>query len=383
MINKERPYQICNRCVMDTTDPDIIFDKNGVCNHCKRAELLMGAPPYSLDAENKKKSLEKLVEEIKEKGRGKKYDCIIGLSGGTDSTYVAYIVVNLGLRPLAVHLDNGWNSELSVKNIENTVKNLGIDLYTYVIDWEEFKDLQMAFLKASTPDSEIPTDHAICSALYQLARKHNVNYILAGTNLGTESILPASWSHGHSDWKYIKMIQKRFGSKKLKTYPHQSMIDLFIDVKLRKIEWIHILNYLDYVKKDAIEIIEKDLGWRNYGGKHYESIYTRFFQGYILPNKFNFDKRRAHLSSLIMSGQLSREKALEELKKNPYPNMELQEKDKKFFMDKFGIDEDGFNKIMKSESKRFWDYPSYEKSNFWNCIKSIYYKVYKRNKNFL
>ncbi|NPV50427.1 MAG: N-acetyl sugar amidotransferase [Candidatus Methanofastidiosum sp.] len=378
MITKERPYQICTRCVMDTTDPEIVFDKNGVCNHCKRAELLMNMPPYSLSPDEKKKSLEKLAEEIKEKGKGKKYDCVIGLSGGTDSTYAAYIVVKLGLRPLAVHLDNGWNSELSVKNIENIVKNLGIDLYTYVIDWDEFKDLQMAFLKASTPDSEIPTDHAICSALYQVARKHNVKYILAGTNLGTESILPALWSHGHSDWKYIKNIQKRFGSKKLKTFPHQSMLDLFIDVKIRKIKWVHLLNYIDYVKKDAVNIIEKELDWRNYGGKHYESIYTRFFQGYILPVKFNFDKRRAHLSSLIISNQITRDYALQELTKDPYPSIELLEEDKEFFINKFGIEEDQFNQIMNAKTKTFWDYPSYEKSSFWAYIKNLYYKIYKK-----
>ncbi len=378
MINKEKPYQICTRCVMDTTDPGIIFDENGICNRCKKAEELLNIAPYSLTKEEKRKELEKLVKKIKERGKGKKHDCVIGVSGGTDSTYVAYIVVKLGLRPLAVHLDNGWNSELAVKNIENTVKKLDIDLYTYTIDWKEFKDLQMAFLKASTPDSEIPTDHAIVASMFKTARREGFKYILTGTNLSTESIFPPAWSYGSYDWKYINSIQKKFGTIKLDSYPHVSLIDLFLDMKIRKINRISILNYIDYVKEEAIEIIENELGWRNYGGKHYESIYTRFFQGYILPVKFGFDKRKSHLSSLIVSNQITREQALNELKKNPYPNKELLEEDMNYFINKFGIDEKEFQRIMELPPKKFFEYPSYENSNIWKIAKKLYTYVDKR-----
>lgn len=380
MINKERPYQICTRCVMDTTDPDIVFDENGVCNHCRRAETLLKKPPYSLSPLEKKNKLIELVNEIKKSSRGKRYDCIIGVSGGVDSTYAAYTVVKAGLKPLAVHLDNGWNSELSVKNIENITKKLGIDLFTYVIDWEEFRDLQLSFLKASTPDAEIPTDHAIVSILYKIAEKEKVKYILGGTNLGTESILPHAWSYGHSDWKYIRNIHALYGTKKLSSFPHKSFFQIFIDTRLRKIKWIHLLNYIDYVKKDAIKIIEKELEWRDYGGKHYESIYTRFFQGYILPVKFNFDKRRAHLSSLIMSGQISRKQALDELKFEPYPDKDLLNEDMEYFLNKFGISEKEFKGIMERPIKTFWDYPSYENSNIWNNIRKIYHKIYPSKK---
>jgi len=378
MINTEKSYQICTRCVMDTTDPDIIFDDNGVCNRCKKAEKLLNLAPYSLSREEKRIELEKIVKKIKEKGKGKDYDCVIGVSGGVDSTFTAYTVAKLGLRPLAVHLDNGWDSELAVKNIENAVKKLDIDLYTYVIDWEEFKDLQMAFLKASTPDSEIPTDHAIVASMFKTARREGVKYILTGTNLSTESIFPPAWSYGSYDWKYINSVQKVFGTRKLDSFPRISLIDLFLDMKIRKINRISILNYIDYVKKDAIEIIENELDWRNYGSKHYESIYTRFFQGYILPVKFGFDKRRSHLSSLIVSNQVTREQALEELKKDPYPSKELLEEDKNYFINKFGIDEIEFQKIMALPKKKFKEYTSYENSSFWKIARKIYDYTDKR-----
>lgn len=372
MKNVNLEPKVCTRCVMDTTDPDIIFDENGICNRCKKAEELLNIAPYSLTEEEKRKELERLVKKIKEVGKERDYDCIIGVSGGTDSTYVAYIVVKLGLRPLAIHLDNGWNSELAVKNIENTVKNLDIDLLTYTIDWEEFKDLQMAFLKASTPDSEIPTDHAIVASMFRAARKERVNYILTGTNLSTESIFPPAWSYGSYDWKYINSIQKKFGTIKLDSYPHISLINLFLDIKIRKINRISILNYIDYVKKEAIHTIEKELGWRNYGGKHYESVYTRFFQGYILPKKFGFDKRKSHLSSLIVSGQITREQALNELKKNPYPNKKLLEKDMNCVLNEFEINEVEFERIMNLPPKKFVEYPSYENSNIWKIVRNIY-----------
>jgi N-acetyl sugar amidotransferase len=346
-------YQICTQCVMDTSDPDITFDSHGVCNHCRyredvvRRRVLTGAAA--------ERHVAQLVEQMKRDSAGKQYDCVIGVSGGVDSSFVAYKVKQLGLRPLAVHLDNGWDSELAVKNIENLLKILDIDLYTEVLDWEEFKDLQLAFLKASTPDSEVPTDHAIFAVLKQVMRRQGVKYLISGSNARTETHLPLAWSQGHFDWRYIKAIHARFGTVPLKTFPH---LGYFEAQRLLKSD-IAILNYLDYVKEDAKAILERELGWKYYGGKHYESIYTRFYQGYVLPKKFGYDKRRAHLSSLICSGQTTREAALLELQQEPYP-VDLQASDKEYVSKKFGLTEAEFDAIvMNAPPKSFWDYPSY------------------------
>ncbi len=345
---------ICTQCVMDTTDTDIVFDEQGVCNHCHRYELTMRNRPQGQAAVD---ALKVLVEKIKADGRGKPYDCIIGLSGGVDSSYVAYLVKKeFNLRPLAVHLDNGWNSELSVKNIENVVSRLKIDLFTYVIDWEEFKDIQLSFLKASTPDSEIPSDHAIFSILRKLRRKYKLNYVLNGINSKTESHHPLSWSQGHSDFGYIKSVQKKFGTKKIKTLPHGNFFTLFEDRFSSK--WVNILDYIDYDKNKAKKIITNELGWKDYGGKHFESIYTKFYQGYILPKKFGIDKRKMHFSSLICSGLMTRAEALEELKKPPYP-LENQLIDRDYVIKKFGITVDKFDAIIQAPQKTYWDYPSY------------------------
>ncbi|TRX34811.1 N-acetyl sugar amidotransferase [Flavobacterium sp. ZT3R18] len=353
---KDSGYKICNRCIMDTTDSDIVFDEQGICNHCKRAETLIKERTFE-DLEERERKLLALVEKIKTDGKGKKYDCVIGVSGGVDSTYVAYEVLRLGLKPLAIHLDNGWNSELAVSNIEKTLNNLGIDLFTYVIDWEEFKDLQLAFLKASTPDGEVPTDHAIISILYKMASKYNVKYILNGVNFATESILPLKWGYGYYDYKYISAVQKKFGEKKIKTYPHFGLVKLFYYMKIKKIKFVPFLDYVDYKKADAMEIIQSKLGWVYYGGKHYESIYTRFFQAYILPNKFNIDKRKGHLSSLIVSNQITRSEALEELNKAICEESMLKN-DYEYTLKKFGLTKENFDAIMKSKTKTFEDYPN-------------------------
>lgn len=348
-----KPYQVCTRCVMDTSDSGIMFDENGVCNHCHDYDqaLLM----YVHSGETGRCELEKIISGIKREGVGKQYDCVIGVSGGVDSTYVAYKVKQFGLRPLAVHLDNGWDSELAVKNIELTLKRLNIDLYTHVLDWEEFKDLQLAFLKASTPDSEVPSDHAIFALVRQTAEKIGVRTIISGMNIRTESHLPAAWSQGHSDWTYISSIQRQFGSTSLKTYPHYSFLT-FLRYRLSQ-RWVDILNYLDYVKSDAMSIIEHEIGWKYYGGKHYESIYTRFYQGYILPQKFGFDKRRTHLSSLICSGEITREAALEKLQEPVYP-FAMQEQDREYVIKKLGLTDNQFDAIMNLPKKTYWDYPS-------------------------
>lgn len=352
-------YQICTKCIMDTTDPDIWFDDNGICSHCRRYENFVQSDSYQ--KKRKEGSLEQLIDEIKMKGVGKKYDCIIGVSGGVDSSYVAYIVKKLGLRPLAVHFDNGWNSEVSVSNIEKALKKLDIALYNYEADYEEFYDLQLAFLKASTPDSEIPTDHAIFALLNKRAAQEGIKYILAGTNTATEGGGVAAWSQGHGDWRYIKNIYKKFGrGSSLKSFPHYGPLRFIYYTLIKKIKWIPILDYLDYNKKNAMNIIENELDWNYYGGKHYESIYTRFLQGYILPRKFGFDKRRLHLSSLIWSGQISRHNALEEMEKPDYPK-ELQEQDRRLVEEKLEMSREEFEQVMNETPRSFWDYPSYKK----------------------
>jgi N-acetyl sugar amidotransferase len=343
---------------MDTTDPDISFDENGVCSHCHKYKNTITQESYLKKREDG--ALNRVVEIIKKEGRGKKYDCVIGVSGGVDSTYTAYIVKKLGLRPLAVHLDNGWDSELAISNIEKTMKMLNIDLCTYVLDWEEFRKLQLAFLKASTPDSEIPTDHAILASLYMMAARENIKYILSGHSTATEGGGVAAWSQGHGDWGYIKSINNEFGGKPLKSFAYYGFIKFFYYTIIKRIQWIQILDYLDYNKSTALETLENELKWKNYGGKHYESVYTRFYQGYILPKKFGYSKKKLHLSSLIWSGQINRVFALEELAKEDYPE-DLQKQDKEFVIKKLNITAEEFERIMKMPPKSFWDYPSYKK----------------------
>lgn len=355
-------YRICTQCVMDSSDPEITFDEKGVCNHCHTYDERIAKEVFAPD--EGKKRLEETISLIKREGKDKPYDCILGLSGGVDSTYVAYLCKRVyGLRPLAVHLDNGWNSEIATRNIENIVNILDIDLYTEVLNWDEFKRLQLSFLKASTPDSEIPTDHAIVSTLYNQAKKNGIRWIMDGSNIATEIMVPATWSHGHSDWKYICSLNKIFDpANKLKTYPHYSYFQYLIEYpRIRKLVRFPILNYLDFNKLAAMEVLKKELNWEPYGGKHYESIYTRFYQGYILPKKFGFDKRRSHLSCLIKNGRITRDDALRELQ-SPAISEEMFTQDKAFTIKKLGINEEEFALIMATKRKTFWDYPSYEKT---------------------
>lgn len=360
---------------MDTSDPDINFDQNGICNHCKGYDLLYNSKFFPFQRQSQK--LKEIVDKIKKDGKAKKYDCVIGVSGGIDSTYVAYLVKNLGLRPIAVHLDNGWDSELALSNIENTLERLGIELDTYIINWEEFKDLQLSFLKASTPDAEIPTDHAIVSLLYRSAIKYNIKYIILGLNIASEAILPWRWSSGHGDWKYIYSIHKKFGKLKLRTFPHYNLLNKFFYKSIKRLTIINILDYINYNRKDAIKLLEDELSWRDYGDKHCESIYTRFFQSYILPKKFGFDKRRAHLSSLICSGQLDREEALQEIALKPYSSEKEENYDKEYVLKKLGLIQEEFEKIMKLTHKRFNDYPSYTNSALYKFLRFLKRKFIK------
>lgn len=348
-------YRICCRCLMDTSDPDIVFDVRGVCNHCHRFDAVAAKRLIPLD--QRPARLAAMVETIKRQGRGRDYDCVIGVSGGVDSTYVAWLTKELGLRPLAVHFDNGWNSELAVANIEKTLKTLHIDLSTYVVDWPEFRDLQLSFLKASTPDGEVPTDHAIVALLYRTAAAHGLKHILLGVNVNSEAVMPLKWGYGYSDFRYIAAVQKTFGKLPLKTFPHYSLPRLARYMFVNRIELVPILDYVDYQKSAAMKTIQDGLGWVYYGGKHYESIYTRFFQSYVLPRKFGIDKRRAHLSNLVMSGQMRRDEAARALEEPVYHEQGLKD-DLTYAMKKFGLSESEFAAIMALPTKTFFDYPN-------------------------
>jgi N-acetyl sugar amidotransferase len=337
---------------MDTSDPEIIYDENGVCNYCKsyEARKKMLTPKV----EDRAKHLQTMVDFCKKKGKGKKYDCIIGVSGGVDSTYVAYKVKELGLRPLAVHLDNGWDAELAVSNIHNVLKKLDIELYTHVLDWDEFRSLQLAFLKASTPDSEIPSDHAIGALMKSFAAKEDLPLIW-GVNFSSEAVLPRVWSQGHMDWGYIKKVNSLFGTKKLNYFPHYTVYKRIYWNRVKKLRTFSLLDYLDYDKEKAKKFLIEKLDWRDYGGKHHESIYTKFFQAYILPTKFGFDKRRAHLSSLILARQISRKEALEEIGKPPYDEKELQEH-LVYVPKKLGLTLDEFQEIMNTPPRKYQEF---------------------------
>jgi N-acetyl sugar amidotransferase len=346
----------CTRCVMtNKVDLDIIFDSQGLCNHCIRYDNLIQTRVVS--QANRAHMMGALIKKIKKSGQGKSYDCLVGVSGGVDSTYVAYLAKNLGLRPLAVHFDNGWNSELAVENIRKTLTALDIDLITYVVDWQEFRDLQLSFLKASVPDGEIPTDHAIDALVWREAARYNIKYILSGMNFATESISIPSWAYGHSDWKYIRGIHNKFGTRPLNTYPHFNFIYLFYVNFIKRVRIVSILNYMDYRKESAKELLKKELGWIDYGGKHFESIYTRFFQGVLLLDKFGIDKRYGHLSDLINAHQLSKEEAKVMLSMPTY-DQHLQREDRTYVIKKLGLNEIQFEEIMKLPGHTFRDFPN-------------------------
>lgn len=352
--------QTCTRCIMDTTDPNITFDANGWCNHCtgwfQRADF------YRLSLEERTRRLGILVEEIKRRGHGKDYDCIIGVSGGVDSSFVAIKVKELGLRPLAIHVDNGWNSEKAVGNIKRILDPLHIDLSTVVLNWKEFRDLQLAFLRASTPDSEIPSDHAIVAAFYSASSRHGVSYCMNGINFRTEGIHVREWSQGHLDSRYIKSVYKEFTGKRLKYFPLIRVTTLVRNIVLHRPENVFLLDYLDYDKESTKRLLVENYGWEDYGGKHYESLYTRFYQGWILPHKFGYDKRRMHLSTLICSGQITRDEALKEISVPPYPR-DWVEPDKIFVAKKLGVSLQEFDAIIAAPKRRYRDYPNLQ--NHW------------------
>jgi N-acetyl sugar amidotransferase len=342
---------------MDTSDPDITFDSAGVCSHCRRGDLLLKSVRRS--PTESEQALAELGDRIKEAGRGQEYDAIIGLSGGVDSSYAAYVANRMGLRVLAVHFDNGWNAELAVENIQRVVEGCGFDLQTYVINWPEFRDLQRAFLKAGVIDIEMLTDHAIRAALVKLADDHGIRFILGGSNVATEHGMPTAWVWSKGDWTNIKAIHKRFGAVPLKTFPHLTRLRaLRIQTFGRGVEFIEPLNLVPYRRDEAAATLTREYGWREYGGKHHESVFTRFYQSYILPTKFGVDKRRVHLSDRIRNGELTREQALEALAQPWYPSPEALANERTFVLKKLGFSDAEFDEIMAAPVRRHDEFPS-------------------------
>jgi N-acetyl sugar amidotransferase len=355
-ILADRPgVRVCTRCVMDATDRDITFDADGVCHHCHDYDREVALRVRS-GAEGRRQLLAR-AEQIRRDGAGRRYDCVIGVSGGVDSTYVAYQVKQLGLRPLAVHLDNGWDSEIAATNIGTALRALTIDLETLVIDWEEFKDIQLAFLRSGVPDCEIPSDHAIVASVHRVASQHRVRHSVWGYNTRTETHLPKAWSQGHYDWGYIRAVHRQFGSGRIRTYPHLPF-KASLPLGAFRSTHLNLLDYVDYVKAEAVTLLERELGWRRYGGKHHENIYTRWYQGWFLPTRFGYDKRKVHLSSLVCSGEITREHALGELRQPPYAE-DLQRADTEYVIKKLGLTTEGFHVIMTGPKRTFDDFPSH------------------------
>lgn len=383
MIKTDRDpaFKRCAITVMDNiADPDIRFDEEGICNYYY--DYRKTATESLLPEPQRSQEMKRIMDKIRKEGKSKKYDCLIGLSGGVDSSYVAWLVKKHGLRPLAVHLDNGWDSELAVMNIENIIKKLGFDFYTLVVNWEEFKDIQLAYLKASVVDIEVVSDHAIFATMYKLAKEHDVSYIISGTNIVTEYIMPPSWLYSKMDYENLKHIHDKYGTVKRKTYPSYNFFKHVYYSGVLKLSPISILNYIDYNKQVAKDKIIKELGWRDYGGKHYESIFTKFYQAYILPNKFKIDKRKAHLSTLICSGQMTREEALTELSVPLYEPKVLQQ-EMEYVLKKLGLTQREFDEIMTSEPRMHSEFRSdlgWKKAYMELLIKtSSFRKYFKRS----
>jgi len=365
----ERAFQQCSVSVMDTiADPDITFNENGVCNYYFEYQ----------DAEQQlvlkgQKGLEKLsgiIKEIKRVGGKNKYDCILGLSGGADSTYLALLAKENGLNPLLVHFDYGWNSEIAVQNIEQTIRALGFDLYTHVMDWEEFKDILRSYFKASVLDLDVPADHMIFGALYHIASKYKIKYILSGNNVQTEYTLPKTWNYNKFDIVNLRNIHKQFGTCKLKHFPALGLWQHAYYNLVKDIKSVQLLNCVDYNKAHVKNLISTKLGWRDYGGKHHESIFTRFYQGYILPHKFKIDKRKAHLSNLIFSGQLTKEEALNDLSFPAYAT-DLQLEDKEYIAKKLGFTNEEFATLLQLPNRKHEEYGTDE------LQRAFYFKMMK------
>ena len=348
--------RICARCVSDITMKEIKFDENGVCNFCKLQENL--EKKYPLGAEGEQNIL-RIINEIKNRGRNKKYECIVGISGGVDSTYCAFLAKKWDLRVLAVHLDNGWNSLEAEHNIKTLVEKLGIDLKVVNVEEEEFNKLQISFLKASVPEIEIPTDIGIYATLYKIAAEENILYIINGHSIRQEGTQPLSWTY--MDGKYVDSVYTKFTNNRLKYFNNLKIANMMYYLFFKRIKEYRPLEFLDYNKKKAGKVLAEEIDWQDYGGHHFESIYTRFVASYILPTKFNIDKRKVSLSAKVRSGKLSRKDALIILNEEYYPEEKIK-RDKEYVLSKLGLSKKEFGEIMASPIKTHNDYKTYLKT---------------------
>ena len=356
----EREYQICTNCVMDTTDSKITFDDYGVCDHC--IDFFKNVQPNWHTDERGRAVLEAIVAQIKKSGKGNDFDCLLGISGGVDSSYMLHIAVkDFGLRPLVFHVDGGWNSELAVNNIEVMIDKLGLDLYTEVIDWEEMKDFQLAFIKAGVPHIDIPQDHAFIATLYNFANKYNIKYILNGGNISTECVRnPMEWLYYGTDMAQIRDIHSKYGTIPLKNYPLSPILKHKLYLRyIKGIKVVKPLNYFPYIKKDAVKLLSETYKWKEYPQKHFESRFTKFYEGYWLPLKFGYDTRKVQYSSLILTGQMTREEALDRLKVPAY-NTETIADEFKYIATKLDITEEELRFYMNSPNKTYKDYKNME-----------------------
>ena len=338
---------------MDTTDSEIFFDDLGNCNHCNQFEH---EKTVILQKLQNPKELKSLLTEITNSNLNGKYNCVVGISGGTDSCFVLHSAVKLGLKPLAVHVDNGWNSETAVSNIEKIVKKLDVDLHTEVLDWTQFKNLQKSFLRSGTKDCEIPTDHLIRTALVVVAKKYGIKYSLNGRNYSTEGIMPTSWSYGATDWKYIKAVHKINAGSRLDKLNGMNLFSQLMSA-YQGMKSISLLTYIDFDKEKAMALLSQKYGWQAYTGKHYESLYTKWYQGYYLFKKFGIDKRKAHLSVLICNGKMSRDQAFTELRTPPY-DLKTEQIENEYIETKLEMKKSEVNELIQSENKTYEDYPN-------------------------
>nr|WP_269154682.1 N-acetyl sugar amidotransferase [Pseudomonas bijieensis] len=352
-------YKVCSRCVMDETDANIKFDEHGVCNHCHKFDEVQSLQLFG--GVDGKTRLQNIVDKIKKEGAGKEYDCIIGLSGGVDSSYLAVKIKDFGLRPLVVHVDAGWNSELAVSNIEKIIKYCGYDLHTHVMNWEEMRDLQLSYMKAAVANQDVPQDHAFFSSMYHFAVKNDIKYILSGGNLATEAVFPDSWHGSAMDAINLKDIHRTYGSKPLRDYKTISFFEYYFWYPFAKgMRTVRPLNFMEYDKREAEKYLQETVGYRSYARKHGESIFTKLFQNYYLPTKFGYDKRKLHYSSMILSGQMSREEAIVKLAEPLYAADEL-ENDIDYFCKKMRVNRQQFDELMQAPIHDYSDFKSWDK----------------------
>jgi N-acetyl sugar amidotransferase len=355
-MKQKRPYQICVNCIMDTSDSKITFDERGFCDYCRN--FYQNIQPHWHPDERGIAEIQPLIDRIKAEGKGKEHDCIIGISGGLDSSYVTHVAVKrFGLRPLMFHCDTGWNSDLGVSNIQRIIEGLGLDLVTEVVNWEEMKDLQLAFFRSQVSFVDTPQDMALFSAMYNFATKNGFKYVITGGNNSTECVRESiEWTYFSTDTRHVKDIHRKFGTRPLKTFPMRDILKYrIVDRWLRGMQVIKLLDSVPYIKKDAIRELAELYGWQPYPQKHYESRFTRFYESFWTPRKFGYDKRRAYLSSEILTGQMTRNEALARIAK-PELDEETMTREFEYVAKKLGLTVAEFEEIFRGDNKTFEDY---------------------------